>query len=529
MGGRRLTPFRFNPRTVVDGEQPVEGGLLALTNLIFDPAEPFTMQCRPATVEEYDFADDYTDPVFVSVAFQAGEMCYGMIASDDEPGYDMPFAYNVATGTFVTVTGTQDNTTLPQSQTSTGTWNPPTMDLVGPLLYVTHPGFPGGVGAFFGWFDITNPAAPVWNSGNTGVNALPAVPVCVSQFNNRAWFTVDNAVWFTDALTTNISNASNVLIVGDNIDITGTAPQPLVTSVQGIIQSLAVFKPNAIALITGDSALGNLALNIIDSSTGCEAIRTVAPTPKGLKFMAKDGIRTINKQGTLEDPNPDLKVPFINALIPSRASAGYSNNIYRITVENGAKNNNPLEEYWFDERQNGWSGPHTFTQDMVVPYANGFVAFNSQLAPKLWVSQVVQDGNSLYVENGEDMTFLYQTAPLPDDGGMYENSAVLSVIDLQLPNDGSSYTFAASDVYHGFLSSASINAPEAGYLWGGATTWEGGVWTYTEYGLERYNIPWTEPLVFSRMVFQASGPSSQAFRIAKLVIGYQPLNYVRIF
>lgn len=530
MGGRNLRPYRFNPRGVVDaldGGQVAEGGLRAATDLIFDPANPFTLQCRPAAIKQSVFSG-IAGANFVSVSYVVGDVCYGMIKSSIVAGYDTPFAYNLSTNALVTVSGTQNNTTLPLSQTTSGTWTPPTMALVGVLLYVTHPGFVGGGSAFFGWFDVTNPAAPVWHAGNTTTNALAGVPTAVGSFNNRAWFSYKNTVTFTDALTTTVTSATQILTIGDAFVITGLAQQPLVTNVQGIIQSLAVFKINAIALITGDDTTGNLAINIISpEAVGCTAPRTVASTPKGLKFMATDGIRLIAQDGTLGEPNTDLQVPFVNALVPSRASAAYSNNIYRITVQNGNENGNPLQEYWFDERRNGWTGPHSFTQDMAVPYLNTFVVFNSSLAPSLWTSSVIQDGSSSYTENGASMVFKWITAPMADDGGLYENSVNLSVIDMEFSNNGDTYTFVASDVNRGVLSIAQIMSPLTGAIWG-SITWGAFIWTAISYGLDRYNIPWTTPLVFSRLVIQASGPSSFGFKIGKLTVGYQRLNYIRI-
>lgn len=524
-----MQPFRFNPRSVtdaLDGGQVAPGSLAKAINLIFDPANPFTFECRPAALKTYDFSD-LDGPEAVSVAYIVGDICYGMIASSAVSDYDQPFAYNLVTNTLITVSGTQSSSTLPLTQPTTGNWTPPTMALVGPLLYVTHPGFIGGASAFFGWFDTTNPAAPVWHSGNTGTNLLPSVPTNVAQFNNRAWLVVKNAIYFTDALTTTISDASHILIIGDSINITALAPQPLITSVQGIIQSLVVFKHNIIALITGDDTQGNLAINIISSSVGCIAPRTISPTPKGLMFESIDGIRVIGQDGTLGDPNPDLKNPFIFALSPSRSSACYNKGIYRVTVQNGHANANPKEEYWFDFAMNGWTGPHTFVQDMAVSYGDTFIVFNSELAPSLWTSDVVQSGTSTFVENDDDMSFLEETSPMPDSGGLYENSAVLSVIDMQLPNNGDSYTFAASDVNNGVLSTASVVSPVSANLWG-SFDWGSGTWTPFSYGLDRYNIPWSAPLVFSRMVWQISGPSSLGFKIGKLSVGYQPLKYVRV-
>lgn len=529
MAGRNLTPFRFNPRGVVDaldGGQVPPGGMTAATNLIFDPANPFTLQCRPAAIKNSVFAGIAGAGV-VSVAYVVGDIAYGMIASSSVLGYDKPFAYNLATNTLVTVSGTQNNTTLPLTPATSGTWSPPTMALVGVLLYVTHPGFIGGASAYFGWFDTTNPAAPVWHAGNTTTNALPSVPTGVSQFNNRAWFVVKNAVYFTDALTTTITGADQILVVGDSINITALAPQPLVTTVQGIIQSLVVFKPEVIALITGDAAFGTLSINIISSSVGTSAPRTVTATPKGTQFMAVDGIRVIAQDGTLSDPNQDLQIPFIYALTPSRASACYNNNIYRISVQNGHANGTPIQEYWFDFIRNGWTGPHTFTQDMAAPYLTTFIVFKNTITPALWTSDVVQTGTSIFIENGSQMTFLEQTTPLADTGGLYENSANLSVIDMELPHIAQNYTFVASDVNNGILSTAVIATSMNGALWNGFT-WGVGTWTATSYGLERYNIPWTTPLVFSRMVWQITGECNLNFKIGKLTMGYQPLKYVRM-
>lgn len=529
MVGRNTFPFRFNPRGVVDaldGGQIPPGGLLAASDLIFDPANPFTFQCRPAAIETADF-DSFNDPEVVSVAYVVGDICYGMVASDRNAGKDEPFAYNLATNSFVTVTGITNNNS-PTTQLTTGPWVPPTMDLVGVRLYVTHPGFAAtvGSGVYFGYFDVTNPAAPTWTGTNTTGNALPAVPTNVKQFNNRAWFAVGEQLWFTDALTTNITSASQVLTIGDSIDITALAQQPLVTSVQGIIQSLVVFKPSVIALVTGDAADGNLALNIISSSVGTYAPRTIAATPAGVKFMATDGVRNITQAGVLEEPYPDLKIPFIYALNPSRASASYNNNIYRISVQNGNANGTPIEEYWFDMRQNGFTGPHSFIQNMSCAYLGTFIAFNNDVAPALFTSDVVQTGTSVFVEAGEDLDFLMLTSPLADTGGMYENSAVLSVIDMQLPPTGDNYSFIASDVSHGVLAQATIAAPTGAPLWGDFN-WGEEDWTAFQYGLERYNIPWNNPLVFSRMVWQITGKSSFGFKVGKLTVGYQPCRYVR--
>lgn len=518
-------PYRFNPRGVVDaldGGQVPPGGCALLTDLIFDPANPFTFQCRPAVLAKSGFTG--FSPGVVSVAYQIGDICYGLVSSTTTPGKDQPFAFNMATNSLLVVGGI---TTLnvPTSPATTGAWTPPKMALVGTKLIVTHPGFGGS--NKFGYFDVTVPASPTWAAGNTTGIALPSVPTNVEQFNNRAWFSIDNAVYYTDALTLNITGASQILTFGDSLPITALAPMPLTTAVQGIIQSLAIFKANACALVTGDQTDNNLTMNTISSSIGTSAPRTVVPTVRGVTFMAVDGIRKLMHDGTIEEPYKDLTIPFTYAITPSRASAAFSNNTYRITVQNGAVTGQPFQEFWFDFMMNGWTGPHTFTPDMAVSYGSDFVVFDNSNPNKLYFSEVTQSSTSTFVENGTAMTFTYRTAPLPDDGGVYENSCIISVLDMQLPNNGSTYSFIASDVNRGVIGQATIQAPIIGAIWG-LFNWNFAPWIPFSYGLDRYNIPWTQPLVFSRLILQGTGPSNLGFKIGKLTVGYTQSGFVRV-
>lgn len=525
--------FRFAPRSVVDaldGGEVAPGGMSVAQDLIFDPSNPGCLECRPAAIDTYDFSD-ITGAGVVSVAAVVGDIAYGMIASTVTMGYDQPFAYNLVTNMLLTVTGTQDNTTLPATQSTSGDWIPPTMAMVGVLLYVTHPGFPGAVGAYFGWFDLTSPAAPVWHAGNVGTNPLVAVPTSVGQFFNRAYFSVGNAMAYTDTLANNAATGTQVLTIGDGSAITAQAPVPLGTSVQGIIQALIVFKGNYTAIISGDDTQGNLALNIVSSTIGTFSPRSVANIPGGVMFVANDGLRAVTAdssgQGAIGDPEPNLKNPFIFMLNKTRASAGFCNNIYRISLVNGQANGTPLQEYWFDMRNTGWTGPHTFIQSLAVQYDNTFICFSNSIPATLFTSDVVQSGTSTFTENTSAMSFSLITSPLADDGGLYEGSCVLSVIDLQYPGDGSVYNLLGIDVQTGVQATANLQSPSVNSLWN-AFNWGAQNWQAFSYGLDRYNIPWNNPLVFSRLVFGMNGPSSLGFKMGKVVNGMQPRKYVRI-
>ena len=205
---RNTIPLRFSPQGLsdsVDMTDEFPGACVKLQNLIPDPSTRNVWTCRPADVLLTDFPG-FTTPGFVSVFKVIGNLVYGLLATGLTAGKDQPFVYNLITNTFVTLTGVTSSN-VPTSPPTTGVWVPPTMDLCGVNLVVTHPGF-DGVTNFFGWFDTTNQAAPVWHAGNTAGGSLitfTVVPSWVVQFNGRAWFGINPpaaqpSVVFTDAL-----------------------------------------------------------------------------------------------------------------------------------------------------------------------------------------------------------------------------------------------------------------------------------------------------------------------------------------
>lgn len=521
-------PYTHRPRGVsdtLDDGLSRPGAMRTLTDLIFDPSTPFTFQPRPACTLETAFTG-FTTPGVVSAAYSVGTMIYGLVASGLNAGHDQPFAFNTLTGLFVTVSGTVSAATTPATQSSSGDWTPPKMDLMGPILAVTHPGFPGGGGAYFGWFDITTPTSPAWHAGNTTTTALSGVPTSVVQFNNRLWFSIANTVWFTNALSLTITDATQQLTFGSSTPIVAMAPQPLTSATQGgIIQAIMVFKATAIAQITGDAATSNLALNEVSSSTGTSSPRSVVATPYGLAFVSSDGIKLIDNYGALSSADPDLRVPFINALLKSRISAAYNAGIYRVCVQNAAVTGQPYQEYWYDSSQEQWTGPHSFRQDLAIPFLGSFILFNGSLPGKLWQSTVLVDSNTTFTENSVVLSWAYITAPMPDTGGPFENSCILSTVDMSLPGDGSQYACVASDSTTGVLATGIIKAPISGMIWG-TSKWGQALWTAISYGLRTFNIPWTNPVVFNKLIIQVTGASTPQLKIGKMIVGYQPLQYI---
>jgi hypothetical protein len=156
--------LRFSPVGLSDAlaeEDAFPGACASLQNLIPDPTTKNLWTPRPAAVQFATLAGGSASGG-VSVFKVVGSFIYGLYAFTG--GNDIPFCYNLATSAFVAVTGATGSN-VPATQPTTGDWTPPTMDVMGPLLVVTHPGF-DGVTNFIGWFDITTPSAPVWYAGN---------------------------------------------------------------------------------------------------------------------------------------------------------------------------------------------------------------------------------------------------------------------------------------------------------------------------------------------------------------------------
>ena len=159
-------PLRFSPQGLSDAlaeEDAFPGACTSLKNLIPDPSTKNLWTPRPAAVSLTIFGS-FSSPTGVTVMKIVGSFVYGLVSTSRFAGKDEPFCFNLATNTFVTVTGVL-STNVPTTQSTSGDWTPPTMDVMGTNVVVTHPGF-DGVTNFIGWFDITILSAPVWHAGN---------------------------------------------------------------------------------------------------------------------------------------------------------------------------------------------------------------------------------------------------------------------------------------------------------------------------------------------------------------------------
>ncbi len=136
----------------IDGTNAPQGGMQTTANLVPDPSTNGCWVPRPAAVRKFSF-DAFLNPRFTSAELVVGDIVYGMLATSRFPGKDEPYAYDLANGVFLPISGVLSSN-VPTSPSATGDWTPPILCQVGSRIIMTHPGFPGGA-TKFGWLDIS--------------------------------------------------------------------------------------------------------------------------------------------------------------------------------------------------------------------------------------------------------------------------------------------------------------------------------------------------------------------------------------
>jgi hypothetical protein len=540
---RNSAPLNFSPHGLsdaLDGTNVFAGAMAQLVNLIPDPSTGNLWQCRPAQVQLNNLSGAWAGTnTFVSCLFVFGNRAYGMVATTNFSSKDAPFSYNLLTNTFDTITGAT-TATLPTSPATTGAWSPPTMALIGTKLIVTHPGFTGGANGFVGQLDITTPTAPVWSSGNlSGQVTFSQPPTWVEQFNGRAYYLVNPpngqpVAIFSDSLspltTNNTGFGVPVLEFGDNQPLTAAAGLPLFNQLGGIIQSLMVFKGSSnIYQVTGDVTTSNLAINSLNVATGTLAPNSVTSTPKGLAFVAPDGLRLIDFYARVGDPlgvdGDGVNVPFIFAVVPSRINASCNFNVMRVSVQNGNVAGTPNQEYWYDISRQKWSGPHTLPPSMIAPYQNTFIV--QPIGQNgLWQTDVTQNSTSSFVENGQQLTWAWQTCLLPDVGQMCEFAMVETTLKMAISSSLGVVNAYAENQNGTVLDSVTVPLPTLGSSIWGSFTWGVGSWGAASANLYPQQLQWHEPIVFQRLSIMLQGNSAQSLKIGDLYLRYEKLGYL---
>jgi hypothetical protein len=516
----------------VDATAGFPGCMLSLSNLIPAPQGRGLWICRPASIKSSSFSG-YTSPGFVSAIKVIGTKVYGMVASGRNPGKDEPFIYDAVSGLFTTISGiTSANT--PASPSTSGDWTPPTLDQIGSKIIFTHPGFNTGGGYFIGVLDISNPSFPAWSAGNLtgGLISFTTLPVAVQQFNGRAWYAVGDAIIFSD--TTNPINCTfgtQVLILGFNVPIVALVGLPLSALTGGIIQSLMAFVDGSyIYQVVGDAAsIANpLSLNQLNVATGTPSQNSVCATPVGLCFISSEGLRFVDFTATISEPlgsdGQGVSQPFFFALFPTRMQLAYAGDVIRVTLQNGLVSGSPFQEYFYHLSKKRWSGPHTFPASMIDGYGSSFIMSPVGVLGSLWQSNITPGITNTYVENGAQLQFSFSSPLVPDTSDMDMHSIIEQTINLQ-PNLMDLYVFAVLNEQGTILGLTQVQGTGVPTIWGGFN-WGSANWAGNAQNFATFQLGYPTPLVFKRMFFQGSGPSSAGFMLGKSDIRVEALGYL---
>ncbi|OYV48238.1 MAG: hypothetical protein B7X10_03375, partial [Burkholderiales bacterium 21-58-4] len=139
MSQTREYPVGFTPKGLSDAYDSTlafRGACTVLKNLVFDQGNPEQVVARPGVGSALTTFASLTSAGAISIQQTIGDVVYGMIASGLTAGYDQPFAYNLVTSSFVTITGIT-GANVPTTQATTGDWTPPTMAMIGPNILFT--------------------------------------------------------------------------------------------------------------------------------------------------------------------------------------------------------------------------------------------------------------------------------------------------------------------------------------------------------------------------------------------------------
>ena len=530
--------LRFTPKGLADGFDATEifpGACRKLQNLVFDQSNPEVVIARPGVGAAITSFAGFTTPGFVSLQVVVGTKVFGMVATGLTAAHDEPFCYDLVTNAFIAISGvTAGNAEgRPTSPATTGAWTPPTLAVIGAKIIITHPGYAGTAGKFFGVIDISNPAAPAYTTANTTTNLLPTVPTSVANFNNRAYFACGNVEYYSDVLApTVMTTAGQSLTLGDNTPIVAQAGLPVTTTSGGVVGALIVFKGTQIWQITGDAAVtGTLAQNYLTLTVGCQAPRSVVSSPLGTFFAGPDCayfvsatgliLPVTNQQGGL----PDIRQPFNYCTEPTRVAAAFASNIYRLCIPTIVDGVAGTFDYWFDCRRFRWNGPHTFLYDCASGAGNYFVLTDRRVPAKLFTSYVNPKTTTIYTDNAAVYTADMVSATMPKRGEMAVKQIVESTMELSSSGAALTYGITAFGENGQFINAVGIPVQGLGHIWG-THPWGNGLrWTSSQTQVVTYRINWSIPIVFNKIAIEVSTPATKGVSIGTFYGRTQTTGY----
>lgn len=152
-----------------------------------------------------------------------------------------------------------------------------------------------------------------------------------------------------------------------------------------------------------------------------------------------------------------------------------------------------------------------------------------QLVPNgrigLYQTDVLPSSTDTYIEFGDQMSWDYETALLPDNQHNRNNSMIVTTLDMAFIGNTPVVSVEFTDSGGNQLGAAAIQPNGALSIWD-VSKWDQAPWDGVALPLSPYQIPWTQPIVFKQGQFSASGLSFAGFKIGTLYMEYSILGYV---
>jgi len=144
---------------------------------------------------------------------------------------------------------------------------------------------------------------------------------------------------------------------------------------------------------------------------------------------------------------------------------------------------------------------------------------------QLFQSDSVQGLTSTYIENGNQMTFTWASAMLPDTQQMSENAMVETTINMSFASGGN-YSAYAADQNGALFDSIILVASGTTTIWGGFS-WGSALWQGAANALAPRPLNWHFPIVFRRLFIGITGNCASGIKVGDLFMRYQQLGYLQ--
>lgn len=379
-------------------------------------------------------------------------------------------------------------------------------------------------------------AAPKWSAVQTSGTPLPSLPLCVANFNNRAYYACGNTLYFSDNLRpTHITAPTQSQVVGDNANIIALYGAPVQTSSGGVTAALFIFKEGGqIWQLTGDSATTNLTLSYVSLDIGTSSPRSLALAPEGLYFAGDDGPYFVTVNGIVcalghekdDSLHSDISAPFRFGTSATRVAASFVSQTYRVCMDTVIAGQAIAgADYWFDLRKRRWNGIHSFPYDCASSFKNYFVLSSAAAPGILFKSQAYSDTNTVYTDNGAFYQCSAQSGTMPKVEEMRQKQVIETTTEIAyLTTPNVNYSITATDEQGNSLGSVGINAYRPGSLWNGFT-WGAGLWTSVVAVPHTFDVPWPEPLLFQKIAIGHTIPAVAGVAIGSTYLRYQNTRY----